>query len=193
MKNLKVRLLAVLIGYFMLFIVSCAGSAVVKTKPIMQIDDSKALVTFFEPYYLPMKDQEAYPFELWDQEKFIGILMPRTYIQYKAEPGEHLFLSRGNQWTYLKATLSPGKRYYVIGKVLIGIDKYRITLDPINKEDSVLQFDIDKWIKDQTAVTVSEKTAKAYTNKHLPDVKAAIEAYKKKGIRYTVLKACDFR
>src|SRR5574341_993097 len=58
-------------------------------------------------------------YQIWDKDNLIGFLPPSDrYVQYKASPGEHVFLARSTRsnagnWTVLKANVQAGKTYYV--------------------------------------------------------------------------------
>jgi hypothetical protein len=58
-------------------------------------------------------------YQIWDKDNLIGFLPPwDRYVQYRASPGEHVFLARSmrpnaGNWTVLKANVQAGKTYYV--------------------------------------------------------------------------------
>ena len=70
-------------------------------------DANHAVVTFMRPSSFG----GAIQFGIWDGENFVGILSAGSSIQYLAEPGEHLFLGRAENWSYVSAKLVGVKNY----------------------------------------------------------------------------------
>jgi hypothetical protein len=56
-------------------------------------------------------------FDLWDGDRFIGVISAGSMIQYRTQPGDHVFMlppmSGSEDWSYVKANLAGGKQYFV--------------------------------------------------------------------------------
>jgi hypothetical protein len=161
----------------------------IKTKPMSIPDNNDVLVTFIRPTVFG----GAINFGLWDSDNFIGILTAKSYVQYKTHPGEHLFIARAENWSYVKANLAPGKQYFILGKVYPGVWKARVGLDPVNKNDNISQAQIENWLTGLRPTTVIPSKIDAYTNPRIPHIKAAIEKFRAGEVKYQELKATDNR
>jgi hypothetical protein len=81
-----------------------------KTKIVDHVDSNTAMVNFVRPSIF-LGDGVNY--DLWDGNKFIGVLGSGTIVQYKTTPGAHVFMSKGRYWAYVKADLAGGKQYFI--------------------------------------------------------------------------------
>ena len=181
------RLVFVLV--LILFVSGCGSSMMIKAKPMVVPENNDVIVTFFRPSFFG----GAIKFGLWDNENFIGILTAGSYVQYKTHPGEHLFIARAENWSYVKADLQSGKQYFILGKVFPGVWKARVALDPVNKNDNISQAQIDNWLNGLTPTTVIPEKADSYAKPRLPHMKAAIEKFKTGDVKYNELQAADGR
>jgi hypothetical protein len=114
-------------------------------------------------------------------------------VQYLAEPGEHVFMGRAENWSYVKAELRGGKNYYILGKVFPGAWKARIAFDPVTNGDGTTDEEIRNWFKKLTPTAVIAEKRAAYVEPRIPDVKKAVNAFKSGNARYEILEAGDFR
>ena len=188
MKNRNyLRLAFVLV--LILFVSGCGSSMMIKAKPMAVPENNDVVVTFFRPSFFG----GAIKFGLWDNENFIGILTASSYVQYKTHPGEHLFIARAENWSYVKADLEPGKQYFILGKVFPGAWKARVALDPVNKNDNISQEQIDSWLNGLTPTAVIPEKVDSYAKPRVPHLKDAIEKFKTGAVKYTELKAADGR
>ena len=171
------------------FLWGCGSSMMINTKPMAIPENNDAIVTFIRPTMFG----GAIKFGLWDSENFIGILTAKSYVQYKTHPGEHLFIARAENWSYVKANLNPGKQYLILGKVYPGVWKARVGLDPVNKNDNISQAQIDNWLNGLRPTTVIPAKVDAYAKPRIPQIKTAIEKFKAGEVKYHELKAEDYR
>ena len=167
----------------------CASSMMSQVPPADPPDANHAVVTFMRPSNFG----GAIQFGIWDGENFVGILSAGSSVQYHAEPGEHLFLGRAENWSYVSANLEGGKNYYILGNVFPGVWKARIAFDPVTKNDGTSKAELDKWIKTLTPTAVIPEKRDAYVKKHLPDIKRAIDKFQTDEVKFTVLEADDNR
>lgn len=81
---------------------------------VIEADSDYALVIFLRPW---VGDDMGggVTFGLWDSEDLVGFLPSGRYVQYKANPGEHIFLTQDKRnWAVAKANLLAGRTYYVV-------------------------------------------------------------------------------
>jgi len=75
-------------------------------------DDSTAVVSIIRRSILL---GDAWNYDVWDGDNYVGLLGSGDLLQHRAAPGEHLYLlmARGmHVWTYMKANLIAGKEYF---------------------------------------------------------------------------------
>ena len=79
---------------------------------LIKPDESTAVITFIRRAVL-MGD--GWNFDVWDGDTYVGVLGAGNLLQYRAQPGEHVFLmmARGvHVWTYMKANVVAGREYF---------------------------------------------------------------------------------
>lgn len=87
---------------------STTATSVATMKP----DESAAVVSFIRRSVML---GDGWNYDVWDGDKYVGLLGAGNLLQHRAEPGEHVYLlmSRGvHVWTYMKANLVAGKTYF---------------------------------------------------------------------------------
>lgn len=167
----------------------CASSVMHKVDPVtMDNSSQKALVTFIRPSLFG----GAIQFGIWDSGKFVGVLSAKSYVQYLADPGEHVFLARAENWSYVKADLEPGKQYFIVGKVFPGVWKARVALDPVHPGDPDAA-NIDNWLKELTPTAVIPEQFDTYVSPRVEQVKAAAAEVDNGKTKFGVLNKTDGR
>jgi hypothetical protein len=151
--------------------------------------EGRALVTFLRPSHFG----GAIQFGVWDSDTFVGVLSAGSYIQYSAAPGEHIFLARAENWSYVHADLEAGKQYYIIAKVFPGFWKARVAFDPVRKDDPETDDEIAGWLEKLTPTTVIPEKREAYTTPRVEQVREAVAAFKAGEVQYEELAADDYR
>lgn len=189
MKKLRIYFKSVLLIMGIFLLSGCASSLMMKVSPLDAPDNQHAIVTFIRPSYFG----GAIQFGVWDSESFVGILSAGSYVQYLATPGEHLFLARAENWSYVKADLEAGKQYFILGKVFPGVWKARVAYDPVTKGDGTTQAQIDKWLSELKPTSVIPEKFDDYTRPRISHVKAAVSDFKSGNVKYEVLEADDHR
>jgi len=185
-KNL-VKFILLAIAAFTLS--GCASTIMQQVEPVsLEPLSDKALVTFMRPSYFG----GAIQFGIWDSENFVGVLSAGSSIQYLADPGEHVFLARAENWSYVKAELEGGKQYYIIGKVFPGIWKARVALDPVNVGDEDAEK-VAMWLGKLKPTAVMPDKLEAYVTPRTEQVKAAVAEIDNGKTKFGVLYKTDGR
>ena len=180
---------SVLLVLTVLTLSGCASSMMHKVEPVgLESQPDKALVTFMRPSFFG----GAIQFGIWDSDNFIGVLSAGSSVQYLAEPGDHVFLGRAENWSYVKAELEAGKQYFVIGRVFPGVWKARVALDPVNNGDEDVA-NIEKWQKELTPTAINAEQREAYITPRLEQVKTALGQIDNGTTKFEVLSKADGR
>lgn len=165
------RTIGVLLVSALLFLLSaCSSSIMVPTANMAAPDSNYALVSFVRPTFFG----GAILFSLWDSEEFVGVLTAGSMVQYKAKPGEHIFLARGENWSYVKANLQAGRQYVIEGKVFPGAWKARVGLAPINVNEPGYLDKAQDWLKNLKPTTAKPELVDSYVKPRLSQVKEAL-------------------
>jgi hypothetical protein len=107
------------------------------------VNNDKALVTFIMRTQMPSPlPTFQFWFDVWGGEKFVGALAGETYFHYEADPGEHLFVATGGNWSFVKANLRAGKRYYIFASTDMRPFSPNVLFDPAKRENKELMADI---------------------------------------------------
>jgi len=189
MARLTVHLNALLLLSISILLSGCASSMMMKVSPMEGPDQQHALVTFIRPSSFG----GAIQFGIWDSDKFVGILSANSYVQYLAEPGEHLFMARAENWSYVKADLQAGRQYYILGRVFPGVWKARVAFDPVTKNDTTSDAKLDEWLAKLKPTSVIPEKYDGYTGPRLEQVRAAVDEFNSGNVKYEVLGTDDYR
>jgi hypothetical protein len=173
----------------MLILSGCASSMMQPAAPQAAPEVSRALVTFLRPSYFG----GAIQFGIWDSDQFVGILEPGSYIQVLVPPGEHIFLARAENWSYVHANLEAGRQYFILAKVFPGIWKARVAYDPIRKDDPQTDAEIADWLSSLKPIGVISNKVEAYTAPRLEQVRQAVSDFRNGGVESAALEAGDYR
>jgi hypothetical protein len=133
--------------------------------------------------------------QIWDREKFLGVVYGKTYIQYMAEPGEHLFIAIAQHWSFVKANLEAGKHYYIVARLIIGFGrKGNVVLDPVSKENVEIPDEELKIIMNEyKPFQVNEAAYDDFVNPRLEVIQDAIAKYEAGEVEFFVLETDDYR
>ncbi len=119
-------------------VIGCASAYMVKTNQLEKGSDF-AIVNFIRPSMFG----GAIKFGVWDRDQLVGVLTPECCIQYKASPGEHLFLVRAENWGVLKANVTAGKTYTILAEPRMGLMKANVKLTIVKPGDQRLK----EWMR----------------------------------------------
>jgi hypothetical protein len=161
----------------------------IPTQTIKTTPADHALVTFIRA----TSYGGAIDFGLWDGDKLIGVIDPKAYIQYKATPGEHVFLARAENWSYVKANLEEGRNYYILTNVSMGVWKARVVLVPITKgNEKYGQSEIDNWMSRLKPTTPDPAKVDAYRAPRVEQVRNNAAKVGRGEVRFSTLAATDY-
>lgn len=149
---------------------SCGPKLMRETTPDKGLEEGKALVTFVRATWYGGN----IPFELWDRESFVGLIEWKQYIQAAVPPGEHVFLCKADNWSYVKATLEAGRKYFVLVNVSLQNGKAIARLKAVTKDQSEWgQAEIDYWLANLTPVTPIPEALPPFVAERLPEIRQA--------------------
>jgi len=106
--------------------------------------------------------------------RFLGETMPKTYFATKMPPGEHVFLSWGETISSVKATVAPGKVYYVEAYGPTGAGTPRLELRAVTVKSSQWG-QVDAWLAKADALKADEAAGQAYLQTRANGVERAVQ------------------
>jgi len=161
----------------------CASSIMQQSQPLVLDQSDKALVTFMRPSIFGGVIQ----FGLWDKDQFIGVLSAGSQVQYLTEPGEHLFLSRAENWSYVKADLAAGKQYFILGNIFPGVWKARVALSPLAFPGKHTEAELEAWQQKLKPMQVIPEKFDEYTQPRVEQVRKAVADYEAGKVKFAEL------
>jgi len=185
MRKLGFRSTMVLLVAVLSLLSGCASSMMIRSETVLVPGPDYAVVNFLRPSSLG----GAIKFGIWDKEDLVGILTPKNYIQYKASPGEHIFMTRAENWAVIKATVEAGKTYSVLVAPRMGVWKARAGMEVIRPDDVRLS----KWMSNLEPITVDPAKRDAYVNERIDDVRKAVQNVQDGRAEFDVMKPTDGR
>ncbi|MBN2576292.1 MAG: hypothetical protein JXP73_17150 [Deltaproteobacteria bacterium] len=175
----KALLLAAVIG---LSASGCGAATSDYMRPVagpepMGAPPNKARVVFVRPSSMAYKviftiiDQRGY---------FLGDSTAGARFSVFLDPGEHFFIVWTETTETAKATLAPGRTYYVEVRPKMGIWKARASLWAVNRKSGLMK-NIPSYLSDTTVTTPDFAAGQAYLNslgQELPNAaKQGIETF----------------
>ncbi len=103
-------------------------------------------------------------FSVYDGEVFLGKLGPNRYFAYECDPGEHVFIARSENTSYVEAHLEAGRTYVIDAEPKMGIGIARVSLKPLDKSHPKYEKQKAKFFK-----FVSKKKGELLQNADEPD------------------------
>jgi hypothetical protein len=108
-------------------------------------------------------------------------------------PGEHVFLARAENWSYVRADLEAGKKYYILTNVGMGVWKARVYLIPVTKkQDKYTQANINEWKAQFTPISLDPNQLEAYRSRRVAQIKAAAERCRSGNSEAMILERDDY-
>jgi hypothetical protein len=185
MRKYGFRFTLVLLAAVLTVLSGCASSMMIRSETVLVPGPNYAVVNFLRPSSLG----GAIKFGIWDKENAVGILTPKNYIQYKASPGEHIFMARAENWSVIKATVDAGKTYYILAAPRMGVWKARVGMEVLRPDDPK----ISKWMNSLEPITFDPAKRDAYVSERQDDVRRAVQNVLDGKAEYDVMKATDGR
>jgi hypothetical protein len=179
-----------------LLLFSCGAPLMMKTDKDYAADEQFALVTFIRPGSgLTSFVSGDQPSEMWDSENLIGVLKGDQSFQYKAKPGNHIFVSRAGNWAFLEADLVAGKHYGIFVKSVPGWKPFggnstNIILIPVTKDGEWLEK-CQEWNKKCVSLEPIPENIKNYEKKMKKRVQDSLGNYDKGNAEAMFLEPAD--
>ncbi len=86
-------------------------------------------------------------FSLYDGDLFLGKLGAKKYFAYECDPGEHVFIAKGENTFYVDANLEEGKTYVMDLKIKAGIISARVSLAPLDQSHKKYEKERKKFLE----------------------------------------------
>jgi hypothetical protein len=187
MRKLGFRSTLVLLVVVLAILSGCAStsSMMIRSETMLVPSPDYAIVNFLRPSSMAF----AIKFGIWDKENVVGVLTTKNYIQYKASPGEHIFMARAENWSVIKATVDAGKTYYILAAPRMGAWKARVGMEVIRPDDVRLS----KWMDSVEPITFDPAQREAYENERVDDVRKAVKNVQDGKAEFDVMKPTDGR
>jgi hypothetical protein len=95
-------------------VLSGCSSPMMRPAGAINASQDYAVINFMRPSTIAWMVGGGIKFNLWDRDEFIGFLEAGKCVQYKAAPGDHIFLALAFNSAAVKANIQSGKTYYVL-------------------------------------------------------------------------------
>ncbi len=99
----------------------------------------------------------AINFSYYDSAVFIGKFSAPKYMRYECEPGSHLFWSKAENRSFVKADLEAGKIYFIEAIPKMGAVKAGVNLMPVDPTDEKIMNKIMKLMSKTSPEEFSEE------------------------------------
>lgn len=86
-------------------------------------------------------------FSIYDGDIFLGKLGAKKHFAYECDPGEHVFIAKGENTFYVDANLEEGKTYVMDLKIKVGIISARVSLNPIGQSNKKFEKEKKKILE----------------------------------------------
>lgn len=99
--------------------------------------------------YIARREASAFliKFGIYDGDLLLGKLSSGKYIAYECDPGEHAFISKGENMFFVDANLEEGRTYVIDLKIKPGILTARASLVPLDVSHKKFDKEKEKFIK----------------------------------------------
>jgi hypothetical protein len=161
----------ILVSFAAVLLAGCGAGAprMIRAEQELKAGPNTAMIVFLSPMVVGGHVQ------LWDGEKFIGFIQPRTSVSYLAKPGEHTFLLRDENWQIVKGRLAAGKTYYVKLEMRVGVGYYssgtRVSVEVLDSTDRRIK----EWKQTLMPVQLADESkAEAFAKKNVRHVTKAM-------------------
>jgi hypothetical protein len=156
------------------FASGCGASSKYMTKlespTAVQVNPAAATVFFVRPSSFAASIKATI---LDSNGQFLGEALPKSYFAVQLPPGEHVFVAWSEGTPALKATLEPGKVYYVEVAPIVGVWSARVRLFAIGPQRE--QFaKLPSWIAESSMLIPDQATGQAYIQQRLDDAQNTI-------------------
>jgi len=165
----------VVIALLVPFIVSCAPGYMIVREPISRPSEGKALVNFLRPSGYGGVAKAT----IWDGDKLIGMSFGKQRFQYECASGKHLFIAWSEYKSPVEAELLPGRVYYIVLRIRMGMWRGRIHQVPVNKQHPLWEK-VLMWQQTVPNYTVDPKALVAAEAEGKPKILEYLKYYESK-------------
>ncbi len=138
----------------------------------MQAPPDRALVVFIRPS--SYAGGQLFTI-IDDQGQFLGDALPSSYFVSPVLPGDHLFVGWAENTCALRASLLPGRTYYVEVAARMGFWSSRLQLLAI-KPSVESWAELPEWLADSQPLLVAQQSGQAYVNGRRDDVAERLQS-----------------
>ncbi len=155
-----VRVLLVI--FAIVSVAGCGGGPrMIRAEQELKAGPDSAMIVFMSPMVVGGRVQ------VWDGQKFIGFIEPRTSVSYLAKPGEHMFLLRDENWQIVKGKMAAGRTYYVKLEMRVGVGYHtsgtRVSVEVLDPNDRRIK----EWKQTLRPIQLDDESkAEAFSNKN---------------------------
>jgi hypothetical protein len=157
------------------FLVGCASSYMQRAEPLGPPGANEAKVVFCRP---SRAFGGAVTFPLWDGTRLIGFSESGGTIEYRCEPGEHVFVASAQTYKGMEATLAGGTVYYVWLTPRLGFLSAAVGLTRVGKEDTELLEQVRASLKENELKAKLPEKCDPYEAKRRDTIREVIEAFR---------------
>lgn len=141
---MRIRRFSVLVALLPITLLGCP-KVVVTTSPRPgfsrpQVSPEEVAVVFLQP-----SRQAGTHAAIYEDGKFIGLVMDRTYFIHRTSPGTHRYMAVSEAADFLDAELNPGLVYLIRVKPRFGARYARFTLLPLSPRHDNWK-DVPGWL-----------------------------------------------
>jgi hypothetical protein len=115
-----------------------------------------AVVIFMRPSEMAFAVQSSV-FEVPENQPahLVGIIAAKKKVAYRTTPGRHMFMIMGESADFMDAMLEPGRVYYALATVRMGVWKARFSLKPVHAAELPA---LGAWLPDTSWVELSDES-----------------------------------
>ncbi|MCI1648014.1 MAG: DUF2846 domain-containing protein [Bacteroides sp.] len=85
-------------------------------------------------------------FSIYDGNLFLGKLAAKKYFAYECDPGQHAFIAKGENTSYVDANLEENRTYVLDVKLKMGVVSARVALVPLDKSNKKFEKQKEKFL-----------------------------------------------
>ena len=136
----------------------------------VDVEPGSATVVFLRP---SSYGRAARFFVVDGDGQYLGDMQGREYFAHKFAPGSYKFLAWAENAEMLQAELSPGRIYYVLLSVRIGVWTARMSISALTPQRQEWAS-LGKWMEASRQLVADVERARAWQESHQDDIQNRI-------------------